>query len=289
MTRARIAARSLWSRRSAVGLTALGIALSVAMILGVERVRIETRDNFTRTVAGTDLVVGARTSPVQLLLYSVFRIGDATRNVRYDSFEKIGRHPMVDWAVPISLGDSHRGFRVVGTTPEFFEHVRYGLDRPLAVLRGQGLVDRFDAVIGSQVARTLGYGLRDPLTIAHGIRDDGLSQHDALLFRVAGILAPTGTPVDSSVHVTLEAVAAIHVGWESGIRVAEHELHQDEATTRELALESITAFFMGLKRRSDALTMQRAINAYPGEPLLAILPGVALNELWGSFPLSSRR
>jgi putative ABC transport system permease protein len=283
MTRTGIAISSLWSRRVAVGLTVVGIALSVAMILGVDRVRLETRENFASTVSGTDLIVGARTSPVQLLLYSVFRIGDATANIGYASYLKISSHPSVAWAVPLSLGDSHRGYRVVGTTPEFFDHIRYGRGDGLHIGRGEGMRDRFDAIIGAEVAETLGYAPNDAIVIAHGARDDGLARHESLLFAVAGILDRTGTPVDRSIHVTLEGIEAIHVGWESGVRIADQELHGEEAFSRSFQPETITAFYLGLERRSDALQIHRAINAFPDEPLLAILPGVALTELWSLF------
>ena len=283
MSRLQIGMKSLMSRRTAVGLTVLGVALSVAMILGVERIRLETRENFTQTVSGTDLIVGARTSPVQLLLYSVFRIGDATTNLSYASFEKISRHPTIAWAVPISLGDSHRGYRVVGTSTAYFEHIRYGRGEGLEFQSGRALDDRFDAVLGAEVARALGYELGAKIVVAHGARDDGLSSHDTLPFTVVGILAPTGTPVDQAVHVSLEAIEAIHVGWESGVRVPGTELDADHAAQADLHPESISAFFLGLKRRSDALTLQRAINGFPDEALSAILPGVALNSLWDLF------
>ncbi len=283
MNRLQIGLKSLFSRRIAVGLTVIGVALSVAMILGVERIRIETRENFTQTVSGTDLIVGARTSPVQLLLYSVFRIGDATANLDYASYQKISRHPTIAWAVPISLGDSHRGYRVVGTSEAFFEHIRYGRDQALEFSAGGPFARRFDAVIGAEVARGLNYQLGTSMVIAHGTRDDGLSGHDTLPLTVVGVLEPTGTPVDRAVHVSLEAIEAIHVGWETGVRVQGAELDATEAEQAELHPESISAFFLGLKRRSDALTLQRAINGFPDEALSAILPGVALNSLWGLF------
>jgi putative ABC transport system permease protein len=283
MGRLRIGLKSLASRRVAVGLTVFGIALSVAMILGVERIRVETRESFMQTVAGTDLIVGARTSPVQLLLYSVFRIGDATANLSMASFEKISRHPSIAWAVPISLGDSHRGFRVVGTTTAYFDHIRYGRGEPLRLMQGARFDGRFETVLGSEVARSLGYAIGDQIVIAHGTRDDGLSGHDTLPFTVVGILEATGTPVDRSVHIRLDAVEAIHVGWESGVRISDAQLDAEHAEHAQLHPESISAFFLGLKRRSDALTLQRAINAFPDEPLSAILPGVALNGLWGLF------
>ncbi len=280
---ARIALASLWNRRLAVCLTVAGIALSTALIVGVERIRVETKESFTSTIAGTDLIVGARTSPVQLLLYSVFRIGDPTSNLEFASYEKISRHPSVAWSIPLSLGDSHRGFRVLGTTPAYFEHLRHGRDQRLEFATGQAFGEPLEAVIGTTVARELGYALDDAIVIAHGTRDDGLARHDQLTFRVTGILEPSGTPADRTVHVDLAGIEAIHVGWESGAPVADDLLHEHDVHEAHLEPDEITAFFVGLKQRSQVLTFQRAVNGFPDEPLLAILPGVALTELWGLF------
>jgi putative ABC transport system permease protein len=281
--RTQLALRSLWNRRLAVGLTITAIALSTAMIIGVERIRSETRENFTSTIAGTDLIVGARTGPIALLLSSVFRIGDATSNLRWESYQKIARHPNVAWSIPLSLGDSHRGFRVLGTTNAYFDHFRYGDDNALQLVSGRTFVEPLDVVLGAAVASELGYRLNDQLTIAHGTRDDGLSGHDELPFTVVGILASTGTPADRTVHVSLAGIEAIHTGWESGVPVAGATLDTEHLHDADLEPEFITAFLLGLEQRSTALQFQRAINNFPDEPLLGILPGVALNELWSLF------
>ena len=277
-----LALHSLWNRKMTVALTILGIAVSSALIVAVDRVRIETRTSFTQTIAGTDLVVGARTSPVQLLLYTVFRIGDPTNSIRWSSFEKISAHPKVAWAVPLSLGDSHRGFRVLGTSVAYFEHLRYGDDRPLVLAQGKPFDGVFDAVIGAEVAQTLGYRVGDPIVVAHGARDDGLSRHDDHPFSVSGILKATGTPVDQTVHVTLAGIEAIHVGWEGGVRPSAR-MESAELVPAALQPKTITAFLLGLDRKMDVFLLQRAINQFRDEPLLAILPGVALQSLWDLF------
>src|SRR5262245_43687509 len=117
-----LAWKSLRNRRATAALTVASIALAVALLLAVERIREQTREGFASTVSGIDLIVGARTSPVHLLLFSVFRIGDATNNVRFDTYRTIAGWPEVAWTIPLSLGDSHRGYRVVGTTGDYFEH-----------------------------------------------------------------------------------------------------------------------------------------------------------------------
>ncbi len=162
--------------------------------------------------------MGARSGSINLLLYSVFRIGNATNNIGWESYQRLREHSDVSWTIPISLGDSHRGFRVLGTSNDYFSHYQYGQKQPLAFRQGGPFSGLFDTVIGAQVAKDLGYKMGDNLVIAHGLADKSFNQHDNLPFTVTGILAPTGTPVDRSVHVSLEAIEAIHVGWESGAR-----------------------------------------------------------------------
>ena len=259
---------------------AVSIALSVMLLLGVEQLRTQARESFTQSISGTDLVVGARTSPIQLMLYAVFRLGDATHNIRWSSFQAIAGHPAVAWAVPISLGDSHRGFAVVGTTKDYFEHFRYGGGRSLTFAAGHPFADIFDTVIGAEVAAQLGYHVGDRIVLNHGTGALGLAEHADKPFRVAGILQRTGLPVDRSVHVSLQAIEAIHLDWQGGAPMPGVSIPAEYVRKFDLAPKEITAALVGLKNRFGVFQVQRFINQYKGEPLLAVLPGVALDELW---------
>lgn len=274
---ARLSLQSLAARWLTVSLTILAIALSVALFLGVEKLRNGAKASFADTISGTDLIVGARSGSVQLLLYSVFRIGNATNNVTWETFEDIREMPGVDWAVPLSLGDSHRGFRVLGTTAEYFDRYEYRSGRGLTFTAGAAFDDLFDAVIGADVAATLGYKLGDPIVVSHGIAS--FTHHDDKPFRVAGILAKTGTPVDRTVIVSLEGIEAIHIDWSGGGRSGA-QITADQARAMDLSPKAITAGMIGVGSKLRIFTLQRAINEYPEEPILAILPGVALQELW---------
>jgi putative ABC transport system permease protein len=274
----RLALASLMARALTVSMTVLAIALSVALFLGVEKVRTGAKASFADTISGTDLIVGARSGSVQLLLYSVFRIGNATNNLTWESYLDIATRPEVDWIVPISLGDSHRQFRVMGTTPAFFERYKYRAGQSLAVAEGAVMEDIFDAVIGADVARTLGYQIGDPVVVAHGLAS--FVAHDNQPFRIAGILEKTGTPVDRTVIVSLEAIEAIHVDWQSGAAIPGQVTSADEIRQMQLEPQAMTAALVGVKSRLQIFGLQRAINDYAAEPLLAILPGVALQELW---------
>lgn len=276
-----LAWKSLLNRRFTVLLTICSIALAVALLLGVERLRHEARSGFTATISGTDLIVGARTGSVQLLLYSVFRLGEATNNISWQSYRQIADHSRVAWTVPLSLGDSHRGYPVLGTNLDYFKYYRYADDRPLRLAEGELFEDIFEAVLGAEVARRLDYRLGREIIVAHGGSDVGFSRHDNHPFTVSGILEPTGTPVDNTVHIALEGFEAIHIGWETGVPLPGREVSPAEARQKDLTPRSITAFLVGLESRAATFQLQRYINQYPREPLLAILPGVTLSQLWG--------
>jgi putative ABC transport system permease protein len=274
----RLALGSLLARALTVAMTVLAIALSVMLFLGVEKVRTGAKASFADTISGTDLIVGARTGSVQLLLYSVFRIGAATNNMTWESYQDIAARDAVDWIVPISLGDSHRQFRVMGTTAAFFERYKYRSGQSLSVRDGEVMDDLFDATIGADVAETLGYGVGDPIVVAHGLAS--FSEHEDQPFRISGILEKTGTPIDRTVIVSLEAIEAIHVDWRSGAQIPGQSTPVDVIRHMELQPAAITAALVGVKGRLQVFGLQRAINDYGEEPLLAILPGVALQELW---------
>ncbi|WP_286073679.1 ABC transporter permease [Stenotrophomonas sp. 59] len=279
---------SLRSRALSVGLTVLVITLSVVLLLGVERVRTQAHEGFASTVSGTDLIVGARSGPVNLLLYSVFHIGDPTNNVSWQSYQELSALPQVKWAVPLSLGDSWRGYRVVGTSGGYFDHYRYGAGHALAFAQGRPFDDLYDTVIGAEVARAQKVGLGDEIVLAHGTGAVTLATHADKPFRVAGILQRTGTPVDSSVLVSLPAIEAIHVDWRSGVQLRSQSVSAEQARHLDLTPTSITAFMLGLNSRIATFSVQRRINEYPDEAMLAILPGVTLQQLWQSLGTAER-
>ncbi len=274
----RLAWQSLISRRLTVGLTVFAVALSVALFFGVEKVRTGAKSSFAHTISGTDLIVGARSGGVQLLLYSVFRVGNATNNITWESYQDIKERPEVNWIVPMSLGDSHRGFRVMGTTDEFFDRYRYRGGRSLEMSSGSRFDDLFDAVVGADVATELDYTTGQEIVVAHGLAS--FTEHDDMPFRVAGILAKTGTPVDRTVFVSLEAIEAIHIDWQGGGRIPGQSTGADQVRGMDLQPKAITAALIGVKSKLTIFSLQRWINEYGEEPLLAILPGVALQELW---------
>jgi putative ABC transport system permease protein len=291
-----LAARSAWHRRGTLALVVASIALATALLLTIERLRTDLRASFAQSVSGTDLVVGARTGPVQLMLYAVFRLGGATNNIRMDSVRAIAAHRAVAWVVPISLGDSHRGRPVLGTTPEYFERFAYGDHEALMLAQGRrfsgDLDGLYEAVLGAEVAGALGYRLGDRITLAHGMSAGAggalATEHADKPFTVVGILARTGTPVDRTVHVSLQAIEAIHLDWAGGAPLPGMRIAPGQARKFDLEPKQVTAALVGLKSRAAVFVVQRFVADYEAEPLLAVLPGVALDELWEAVGLGER-
>ena len=276
-----LAIASAWNRRFTLTLTIAAIALSVAMLLGVERARNAAHESFAHSISGTDLVVGPRTSPVQLMLYAVFRMGDATTNMKWKSYEELAQNPDIEWIVPLSIGDSHHGFPVVGTTTARTSSTIGTACRSLSTFAaGRRFEGLFETVLGADVAERMKYKVGDRFTLSHGTGEMG-AEHADKPFTVVGILARTGTPVDRSIHVSLESMEAIHLDWQGGMRIPGLVIPPQFARKFDLAPKEISAALVGLKLRGRVFQVQRTINNYAAEPLVAVMPSVALNELWG--------
>lgn len=284
----RLALRSAANRRVNVCLTMLSVALSTCLLLTVQRGQQAIHDSFTRAVSGTDLIVGARTSPLQLMLYAVFRLGDPTHEISWKSHERIRQDPLVAWTIPIALGDSHRGFPVLGTDIGYFTHFRYGARQPLSLAEGKPFEDIFDVVLGAEVARQLGYRIGDRLTLTHGTGSAPGIEHADKPFTVSGILAATGTPVDRTLHISLEAMQAIHLNWQGGAPIPGINIPASKVRAFDLQPEYITAILVGLKSRAGVFNVQRSINGMEDEALLAVLPAVALDQLWRLLDIVTR-
>ena len=277
----RLAVRSLRNRAFTTLLTVLSIALSILLLLGVEKTRQAAKESFANTISQTDLIVGPRTGATQLLLYSVFHIGDATNNLRYDTYQKIAANKAVEWTIPLSLGDSHKGCRVVATNENFYAHYHYRMDQGITFSRGGPAHGVFDVVLGSEVAKALHYDLGHEVALTHGVSEGVGIDHADKPFAVVGILNRTATPIDRSLYITLEGMEAIHIDWQTGAPPRPGKgVSKEEMLKRKIKIGQITAFLVRTKTRIQAIYFQREINEEDSEPLLAIIPGVALSELW---------
>lgn len=275
-----LALSSAWNRRGTLSLVVFSIALSTTLLLGMERVRTQVRENFVQAVSGTDMVVGARGSELQLLLYAVFHMGKASNNMGWDSAQRIAQRSDVAWTIPLSLGDSHKGFAVVATTPDFFSRYQYHRHASLQFAQGQPFEGIFDVVLGADVAAKQHYKLGDRVLLSHGSGDSRLILHADKPFAVCGILAPTGTPVDRGLYISLAAMEAIHIDWQGGAPMTGFHVRPDQASKFNLTPKTVTAVLVGLKNRARVFAAQRDINADQQEALMAVMPGVALDQLW---------
>lgn len=283
----KLSVKSIRYRKAALLLSIVSISLSVVLLLGVERLRSNVQESFTSSIAGTDLIVGARSSNISLLLATVFHIGNQSQNIRWETYEQISSLPEVDWTIPIALGDSHKGFPVVGTNGLFFQHFSYGFKQVLEPSTGVLHLGHTGCVIGAKVAEELGYNKGDALVVTHGMGLENFVEHDDEPFVVEAILKPTGTPVDRNVFVSLNALADVHAEFygdeaeqhdvfSKAIEARGHEGHDDH----EKNPESLTALWVGLRSHLDVLGVQRELNNYTAEPLTAIMPVVTLIDLW---------
>ena len=272
----KLAAKSLMQRRVSALLTVMMIAVSVFVLLSVEMIRYQAKDSFGKTVSGVDLLVGARTGQLNLLLHSVFQIGYATNNISWQSYQTIAKHSKVAWTIPISMGDSHRGYRVMGTTQDMFNFFSYGEEKSLDFAQGDAFNMLYDAVIGADAARKLNYKVGDKIVLSHGIAKTSFSQHNDKPFTISGILDATGTPMDKNVFVSLQAIEAIHINWQQGVKLPASKSSSEDV----LIPDSVTAVMVGLKSKFATFDVQRLINQFPKEPLTAILPAATLMTLW---------
>ncbi|MDR3362499.1 MAG: ABC transporter permease [Desulfovibrio sp.] len=276
----KLAARSAWNRRGTLCLIVLSVALSTMLLLGIERIRGQARESFAQSISGTDLIVGARGSGTQLMLYAIFHLGGATNNMGWKSAERLARHADVAWAVPLSLGDSHKGHPVIATTEDYFTRYAYRRGQHLRFAQGRAFAEIFDVVLGSETAKSLNYALGVRITLSHGASGTGLTEHADKPFTVVGILSPTGTPIDRSLYISLPAMEAIHLDWEGGAPIPGFRVTPEQVRKFNLEPKSVTALLLGLKSRGRVFALQRIIAADREEALMAVLPGVALDELW---------
>lgn len=271
--------KSIKNRKFTSFLCVLSIALSVTLFLGIERIRNGARDGFTNTISKTDLIVGAKGGSLQLLLYTVFHIGGAVNNIKMTTYNDIKSNPQVEWTIPISLGDAYRGFRVVATDENFYKHYRFRGDQEVKMQEGVLPADTFDVVLGSEVAKKFKHKVGDPIVISHGLSSEAVLAHDNTPFRIVGIMAPTQTPIDTGVYITLQGMEAIHFGWETGVPSGE-AIYPERLKKENIEITQLTSFMVKLKSRIAVLRMRRNIDMYPNEPVMAIIPALSLQEMW---------
>mgnify|MGYP002042797710 FL=1 len=271
---------SMRSRLVPIVLVIVALSASMALLLAVDRIQQATKNGFNQSLSGVDLVLGPGGSGLELVLYTVFHLGKPTNNITTETVSDITDDPMVEWAVPIALGDNHRGYRVISTTDEYFDRIKFGGDQPLVFAQGAPFSDLNETVIGSEVAEALGYTLDTSIFVTHGSQMIG-KLHDDFSFKITGILESTGTPIDRAVFVSLEGYELVHLGWQNGSKTVSLQNLDINAIPKErLYPKTVTAVYLGLTSKLSLFKFIRAVRDYPEEAISAVIPGVALAELW---------
>ncbi|MDR1976782.1 MAG: hypothetical protein LBQ18_07290 [Campylobacteraceae bacterium] len=283
-----LAKKSAWNRRGSLVLAIFSVALSTALLLGVERIRTQVKDSFTQTISGTDLIVGARGGDIELTLYAIFHLGSAANNMNWKSAKEIAALDEIAWTIPISLGDSHKGYPVTATNADFFEHYKFRGGKRLEIASGKPFGDIFDVTMGFEAAKKLGYKIGDRIVLSHGEGRTNLAEHSDKPFSVVGILSPTGTVIDRSLYISLEAMEAIHIDWQGGAPITGLSVSPEMARKFDLEPKSITALLVGLKKRSKVFAVQREINEWQSEALSAVMPGVTMDRIWRTINIGER-
>ncbi|CAH0998933.1 hypothetical protein LEM8419_00228 [Neolewinella maritima] len=285
-----LALRNLLYRPWTTALSLLLAALGAGLISLILLLNWQLEQQFDRNLAGINLVVGAKGSPLQLMMSSMYHISSPTGNVPLDKVKPFlnPAHPYISLGVPLSLGDSYRGRRIVGTRPTFLQ--LYGAE----LSEGAMWTAPMDVVAGASAARELGLQLGDTFRSSHGlVEDDDLTHRDAPPFRVVGILGPTGTVADLVLLTPTESLWAVHDTHDTHDATAQHDDHDHDTgpahapaydVTQPLmdyTDKIITSVLIQFKGNSiTALNMQRSINE--NTEMQAVTPSIQLAELYAT-------
>lgn len=273
--------KSIRSRIIPTSLVTISLMASMVLLLSIERIQQGAEEGFNQSISGVDAIIGPRSSSLELVLYTVFHLGRPTNNITTKTIDDMRLRSDISWLVPIALGDSHRGFRVVATESNYFEHIQYANNQSLTFSKGGVFSELSEAVVGSDVAEKLNYSIGSKIQITHGSIESTGNKHDDFSFKVVGVLNKTGTPIDQAVFLDLKGYELLHLGWQSGKKVLSLEdIDLSSLPDDALTPKTVTAAFVGLKSKLTLFNFSKSIREYPKEAISAIIPGIALSELW---------
>ena len=273
--------KSMRSRIIPTSLVTISLTASMVLLLSIERIQQGAEEGFNQSISGVDAIIGPRSSSIELVLYTVFHLGRPTNNITTKTVNDVKIRGDISWLVPIALGDSHKGFRVVATEPNYFEHIKYANGQPLVFSKGVAFAELSEAVLGSDVAEKLSYTVGSKIQITHGSVESIGSKHDDFSFVVTGILNKTGTPIDQAIFLDLKGYELLHLGWKSGKKIFNlDDINLSSLPEDALIPKTVTAAFIGLKSKLTLFNFSKNIREYPKEAISAVIPGIALSELW---------
>ena len=273
--------KSMRSRLIPTSLVTISLMASMVLLLSIERIQQGAEEGFNQSISGVDAIIGPRSSSIELVLYTVFHLGRPTNNITTKTVNDVKLRGDISWLVPIALGDSHKGFRVVATEPNYFEHIKYANGQPLVFSKGVAFAELSETVLGFDVAEKLSYRVGSKIQITHGSVESIGSKHDDFSFVVTGILNKTGTPIDRAIFLDLKGYELLHLGWKSGKKIFNlDDINLSSLPEDALIPKTVTAAFIGLKSKLTLFNFSKNIREYPKEAISAVIPGIALSELW---------
>ena len=273
--------KSMRSRLIPTSLVTISLMASMVLLLSIERIQQGAEEGFNQSISGVDAIIGPRSSSIELVLYTVFHLGRPTNNITTKTVNDVKLRGDISWLVPIALGDSHKGFRVVATEPNYFEHIKNANGQPLVFSKGVAFAELSETVLGSDVAEKLSYRVGSKIQITHGSVESVGSKHDDFSFVVTGILNKTGTPIDQAIFLDLKGYELLHLGWKSGKKIFNlDDINLSSLPEDALIPKTVTAAFIGLKSKLTLFNFSKNIREYPKEAISAVIPGIALSELW---------
>lgn len=213
---AKLAWKNLWFKPLNTVLSLVLLTASVAIISLLILLQEQFEKQFSSNIDGVDLVLGAQGSPLQLILSSVYQVDAPTGNINYKEAEVWMKHPFVETAIPLAFGDNYRGFKIVGTTPDYLKKYTATLSQ------GKVFEKNFEVVIGSEIAQKLNIKLGDKFFGTHGDAEEG-HVHEEYAYVVVGIASPTGKVIDNLILCTVDSVWEMHSGHDHG-----GEVHSDD-------------------------------------------------------------
>ena len=239
-------------------------SLSIALLLGTQQLKRSFENQIENNLGKIDVVVGAKGSPLQLVLASVLHLDNPTGNISYKEALKIMKNPLIKSAIPISYGDNYKGYRIVGTTHEYT--VLYNAE----LQKGHRVENAMEVILGNSVAQKLNLKIGDTLLSAHGLVENSIEEHDAVL-TVVGILKPTQKVIDRLILTNLQSVWDVH----NHERKENHEGHDYHDIQDE---KEITSLLIRFKSPRGLLTFPRRINERTN--MQAALPKYELHKLY---------
>jgi putative ABC transport system permease protein len=260
------------------------LTVSVGIISLLLMVQKQVEEQFSNNIKGVDMVIGAKGSPLQLILSAVYHIDAPTGNIKMEEAQKWMQHPFVEKAIPLAYGDSYKGYPIIGTTPDYLS--KYNA----TVGQGKLFANNFEVVVGHELAQLLQLKIGDRFFGTHGDKEGG-EAHEETAYQVTGILQPTGLVIDKLIIGNIESVWKMHEAHEepatakttektkTGNEKGEHGQHdKNEQHEEHEDHEEITAVLITFRNPMAQMQLPRAINANTG--MMAALPAIEINRLF---------